>query len=66
MFNTNVSVDTREDLQKAIKRQLQRAIGNSILYQSNHSNSSDISEIQKMIENREKNAGICKKKISIL
>lgn len=66
LFNTNVSVDTREDLQKAIKETIVRVMENSILYQSNHSNSSDLSEIQKMIENKRKLQELSKLKISIL
>jgi len=65
LFNTNVSVDTKEDLQKAIKETIARVMENSISYQSNQSNSSDLSEIQKIIENKRKLQELSRLKISI-
>ena len=65
LFNTTVSVDTKEDLQKAVRETIAKVMENSISYQMNHSDPTDISGVQKMIENRRKMQELAKLKISL-
>ncbi|MDO4453340.1 MAG: DNA primase [Eubacteriales bacterium] len=65
LFNTTVSVDTKEDLQKAVRETIAKVMENSISYQMNHSDPTDISGIQKMIENKRKMQELAKLTISL-
>ena len=65
LFNTTVSVDAKEDLQKAVRETIAKVMENSISYQMNHSDPTDISGVQKMIENRRKMQELAKMKISL-